>query len=66
MIIVPVLPEVVGELKNALGEDSYLDFRGARVAVVRGVAGDDLLFLILDQGHALCGYPCYPDSFRPY
>lgn len=59
MKIVPVLAKVVGELQDALRQDSDLDFRGAGVAVVYGVAGDDLLFPVLDQGHALYLYPCY-------
>src|SRR5699024_1110123 len=47
VVVVLVLLEVFGEVLDALCEQGHLDLRGAGVALVRGVLGDDLL---LDGG----------------
>ena len=44
--------EVLGEVGDALGEDGDLDLRGARVTLVGGVLGDDLLLALCGNRHA--------------
>ena len=54
VVVVGVLLQMFGKVRNSLGEDSDLDFRRAGVAFVDSVVNDDLLlYFFLKHGFHL-------------
>ena len=63
MIVVGVLLHVLGELLNAFGKDSYLNFGGTGVGFVGAVAFDNCGLLIFEHHsgiHLSCFLPAMP------
>ena len=61
VIVLRVRPEVIGQLLDALGEDSDLDFRGACVRIVGSVIVDEVRLASEIEGHRQP--PPEPSSF---
>ena len=56
VVVVRVGLEVLGEVGDALGQDGDLDLGGARVTLVGGVLGDDLLLALGGNRHGCSSF----------